>query len=422
MKGILLAHVRYEILLIMDTKDNEDAVSFFDQLSSGQLNIAQQNVPKRTFQPPLIQKPKTTSPLKDPITANIINEPITQSTTNTEDITNKETKVSKVKEKEDIKNDKETKRDEEAKKEEIQKEEVKEEAERDIKKQESISKEGEVKKEGITLIRPIAIKVNPTKLQDKPFTPSTITQSPTYKSSLSTISNKGLMVYWRENKVQVKRLSSLKEEEHELCINLHKLLYQRTISSKLNTKEVIDCINGMLNLGGITKKEKLLWRVVLLAITHDSISFLSTKPDLQALHKDLISLLDNYKIMESIPSKRVVVESFDLSKEEMNEKTLLELVNKGNWMEAIALSKCINPLMQDKIIERYIEKRIDGNPLYTLLLINQCKPEKIFEADPSILSNWNTHLSFLLRNIEFCNPSYLLRFLKLLSQKLQAVI
>ena len=112
----------------------------------------------------------------------------------------------------------------------------------------------------------------------------------------------------------------------------------------------------------------------------------------------------------------------DIFKQEMSEKTILELCQTDHWVEAIMLSTYIDPQMYTKVTSNYLEKHANGNPLYTLLLLNQCKPEQVFVTNPKVINHWNHHVSFLLQNIESCNSVVFFQFLNILLNKLQLVL
>eukprot|EP00826_Nyctotherus_ovalis_P037836 TRINITY_DN3489_c0_g2_i1.p1 TRINITY_DN3489_c0_g2~~TRINITY_DN3489_c0_g2_i1.p1 ORF type:complete len:419 (-),score=88.98 TRINITY_DN3489_c0_g2_i1:1389-2495(-) len=363
----------------MNTKESGDeAIAFFDQLSSSQPSTTLQKIPRKVFKPPIIQKPVVVPPAK-------------------------------VEDKKELT----------AKEETHNSEKVKYSIEVPIIE--------ELKKEEPTLIKPIARKAAPVKPEEKKFTPAIPVIATQYTKGINmpfhaAISNKGLMVYYKNNKMSLRKLSSIKETECKLCIELHKMLFEGFIPSTIRIKEIVDCIHSIMSLEGIADREKLLWKLAQLAFSCNSISFLSTKPEFLPLHQGLISLLDTYKPSLPITDKKMHAESVDLSRREVSEEVLLKLAHKGNWMEAMMLAMYVNPVACDKIAGMYVEVQADNNPLYTFLLINQCKVDRIFELNPNLLANWNQHLAFVLRNIKFCNPASLLQFLKALSLKLQPVI
>jgi len=92
-------------------------------------------------------------------------------------------------------------------------------------------------------------------------------------------------------------------------------------------------------------------------------------------------------------------------------------------MEAVMLSRVINPLMYGKIAEMYLEKQSTTNPIYTLLNLNEGSAEKIFSGslEGLIYTEWPVHLAFLLRNIEFCNKTSFNEFIEILIGKLKGV-
>ncbi len=185
----------------------------------------------------------------------------------------------------------------------------------------------------------------------------------------------------------------------------------------------------------IDRNERFLWDLVGLVLSQNSTDFFSLSPVSAALRQYVVNMLEEGVPDDALPKCPATAEEAPvvLPREELSEKTLLDLANKGvlrdvtsnvgRWIEAVMLSRYVNPLMYGKITDMYLEKCGCRHPLQTLLLLNQCGAAKTFELMKScnIDSDWPKHLAFLLRNIEFCSKTALGEFVDILCGRLKDV-
>ena len=138
-----------------------------------------------------------------------------------------------------------------------------------------------------TVIRPI-----PVEPEEKKVVYPTVT-SLSNAGLCNAISNKGIMVFTKGNKLIFKKLSVVKEDETVICMEIHDLIFKQQASTN-NRKELIDSIDHILMLK-IPEVEQLIWKLIRLVILHNSMRFFATTLELSSLRQSVIKMLNEYK-------------------------------------------------------------------------------------------------------------------------------